>query len=92
MSQAFTVSPVDEVIEFFASGPSREEIAAFRLSDAAQTHIHTLLGKNSAGTLTDAEERELDKMVLLDDIISLIRVRVRRSQMPPQSAAHAPNV
>ena len=90
MSQAPAVSPVDEVIEFFAHGPSREQIAAFRLSEAAQGHIRALLGKNAAGTLTTAEEHELDKMVLLDDIISLIRVRAQRPAAPILDQPGAP--
>ncbi|HEY7832985.1 MAG TPA: hypothetical protein VIG30_05400 [Ktedonobacterales bacterium] len=78
MSQAPAVSPVDEVIEFFSHGPSRQEIATFELSGAAQDRLRVLLRKNAAGALTGEEEHELDKMVLLDDIISLIRVRAQR--------------
>ena len=84
MSQAPTVSPIEEVIEFFARGPSREEIASFHLSDAAQDHIRRLVHKNSAGTLTAEEDRELDKMVLFDDIISLIRARVQQASSVEQ--------
>lgn len=73
-----TAGPIEEVAAFFAHGPSRQQIAAFQLSKMARDRIRTLLGKNAAGTLTAAEERELDSMVLLDDIISLIRVRAQR--------------
>lgn len=77
MSQAPTVSPVEEVVEFLSRGPSREEIAAFRLSGAAQDRLRELLHKNSAGELTQEENRALDEMLLLDDIVSLIRARVQ---------------
>jgi len=70
-------SPVDEVVEFFADAPSREEIAAFRLSPTAHERIRTLLARHAAGALTPEEEREIDQMVLLDDILSLIRARVQ---------------
>jgi hypothetical protein len=79
MSQASTLNPVEEVVEFFARGPSREEIASFRLSDAAQERLRELLHTNAAGQATPEEDRELDQMVLLDDIVSLIRARVQRS-------------
>lgn len=79
MSQASMTSPVEEVVEFFSRGPSREEIAAFRLSEAAQERLRELLRKNSAGELTPDEQRQLDQMVLLDDVVSLIRARVRGS-------------
>lgn len=77
MSQASMVSPVEEVVEFFSRGPSRDEIAAFRLSEMAQERLRELLYKNSAGELTQEENRMLDQMLLLDDIVSLIRVRVQ---------------
>ena len=91
MSQAPSVSPVDEVIEFFARGPSRKEIAAFELSHAAQERIRALINKNSAGKLTPEEDRELDKMVLLDDIISLIRVRVKQPVSSEEQPSDSPN-
>ena len=43
MSQTPTVSPVEEVVEFFAQGPSRQDIAAFHLSEAAQNRLRELL-------------------------------------------------
>jgi hypothetical protein len=79
MSQAPTLSPIEEVVAFFARGPTREEIAAFHLSEVSQSHLRELLHRNSAGTLTADEQRQLDQMVLLDDIISLIRARVQGS-------------
>ncbi|HKB47386.1 MAG TPA: hypothetical protein VKC57_06795, partial [Ktedonobacterales bacterium] len=66
MSQATTHSPIEEVVDFFARGPSRDEIAAFQLSAGAQQRLRTLLDKNAAGSLTLDEDRELDRMVLLD--------------------------
>lgn len=33
--------------------------------------------ENAAGSLTEAEARELDQMVLLDDILSPIKVRLQ---------------
>jgi hypothetical protein len=75
---ASTVSPVTEVIAFFSRGPSRAEIAHFRLSEAAQERLRILQDRNAAGTgtgaLTPEETDELDRMVLLDDIVSLIRI------------------
>jgi hypothetical protein len=70
---------VTEVVDFFACAPSREAIATFRLSPAAQDRIRALLARNAAGTLSTEEQRELDQMVLLDDILSLIRARVQGS-------------
>ena len=86
MSQAPVTSPVGEVVEFFSTGPSREEIARFRLSEEAQERLSELLRRNAAGVLTEDEEQELDQMVLLDDIVSLIRERVARASQPGAAA------
>ena len=79
MATPAALSPVTEVIEFFARAPSREDIAVFHLSTAAYQRLRDLLARNTGGVLTTEEERELDQMVLLDDIVSLIRVRVQGS-------------
>lgn len=52
---------MSEGVEFFAGAPSRGAIAAFRLSPLAQERIHAVLARNAAGTLSPAEERELDQ-------------------------------
>lgn len=80
MSQSSDANPIEEVVDFFTQAPSREEIAAFHLSDAAQEHIRDLLAKNAAGTLTREENRNLDKIMVLNDVVSLIRARVQGAQ------------
>ncbi len=65
----------EEVVTFFATGPSREEISAFRLSEETIARLRQLLRKNSAGTLTADEAEELDQCVQLDRLLLLIRAR-----------------
>jgi hypothetical protein len=77
MASPAALNPVNEVIDFFARAPSREDIAAFRLSPAAHERLRALLARNAAGMLSPEEQRELDQMVLLDDILSLLRARVQ---------------
>ena len=79
MAGSIAESPVGEVIEFFAHAPSQEDIVAFRLSSAASRRLRELLAGNAAGMLTADEQHELDQMVLLDDLLSLIRARVQGS-------------
>jgi hypothetical protein len=67
--------PTEQIAEFFARGPSRQEIMAFRLSDESLATVRELLYKNSAGTLTPEDAQELDELVLLDRIVNLIRSR-----------------
>ena len=77
MASAAVLSPVTEVIEFLARAPSREAMADFQLSLTARERLRTLLARNAAGSLIEVEARELDQMVLLDDILSLIKARVQ---------------
>jgi len=68
----------EEIVAFFASAPTRSQIAAFRLSDAAIGRIRDLLQKKSAGTLSADETEELDHGVMLDQLIMQIRSRARQ--------------
>ncbi len=70
----------EEVAAFFARGPSREEIGAFRLSEETIARLRQLLLKNSAGTLTADEAEELDQCVQLDRLLLLIRARALEQQ------------
>ena len=57
MTTTHPVRAYDEVVDFFASGPSREEIGSFRLSEEALERAgvhegHTLLGLYEGVPLT----------------------------------------
>lgn len=67
-----------EVIEFLASGPTPQAIVAFRPSAQAQARVTELLDKNRAGTLTSAEQSELDQYESLDYLMTLVKVRARQ--------------
>ncbi|HEX9036586.1 MAG TPA: hypothetical protein VF808_06295 [Ktedonobacterales bacterium] len=79
MSHASTVSPVEEVATFFARGPSPEDIARFHLSKGAQKLIERLLDKEDDGTLSIEDKRQLDELLILNDLVALIRAQVPRS-------------
>jgi len=83
MASPAIVTPVNEVVDSFAQAPSRDDIAAFRLSPAAREYLRELLARNAVGTLAAKEQHELDQIVLLDDIISLIRACVHDTTMSP---------
>lgn len=94
MSQAPVLSPIEEVAEFFASGPSREEIARFQLSAAAQEYINQLPDKEDDGTLTPEEQKQLDELMLLNDVITLIRSHITDDSTEAgdtQGAAESPS-
>ncbi|MBS1252116.1 MAG: hypothetical protein MAG451_01152 [Anaerolineales bacterium] len=68
----------NEVIEFLASGPSPEAIVSFRPSEKAQARVAELLEKNQKGTLSTAEEAELDQYEDLDYLMALVKARARQ--------------
>ena len=90
MSKHAPASPIEEIVAFFASGPSRDDVAAFHLSRDAQEHISALLEKNRSGTLTSEEEHELDRVMALNDVISLIQARARVHSLTSSRPANLP--
>ena len=86
MSSVSHTSPVEELAAFLGRRPSAEEIAAFRLSDTALDHIRELMDKNEDGTLEPEESRELDRLILLDDVIGLIQSNLPTNESGAQRA------
>lgn len=86
MNHATLPHAYDEVVAFFASGPTREAIATFRLSDETVARVRQLLLKKSAGTLTVDETDELDQCVQLDRIVLLIRSQVYQQMQDVRDA------
>ncbi len=68
----------NEVIEFLGRGVTAQEITEFRLSSIAQTRAKSLLDKNKEGTLTPAEEAELDSYIELEEFMGLLKVQALR--------------
>ena len=66
-------NPIEEVAEFFGRGPSRDEIRQFQLSDETQAWISELLDKEDAGTLSTEERHQLDELLIIHDVVTLIR-------------------
>jgi hypothetical protein len=53
---------LEEVMDFLASGPSSEEIIAYKISDEQQRHVADLLERNRQGVLSEAERLEMDEI------------------------------
>ena len=81
-------SPIEEVAEFFARGPSTVEIAGFHLSDLALAWISELLEKEDDGILSAEEHHQLDELLIVNDLVTLIRSRVPPST--PTTTAYSP--
>jgi hypothetical protein len=66
-----------ELAEFIVSQPSLEAIADYRVSDAIQAHLDLLLEKNREANLSAEEQAELEKILLLTDLMNLAKARAK---------------
>ncbi|PWU18188.1 MAG: hypothetical protein C5B50_09785 [Verrucomicrobia bacterium] len=71
---------IQEVFEFLASGPSPEQILAFRPSQLAVDRLSELLDKNRESSLSAEEESELDTMQSLNHLFALLKVQAHQQQ------------
>ena len=69
-----------EAVSLLAQGPSAETIVAFRFSKEVEERINELLDKNQDGTLSMAENVELDRLVQLEEMIILAKAKARLAQ------------
>jgi hypothetical protein len=67
----------DEMIGFLACGPTREQIIAYKISDAAQTRLRELLDKNREDGLTEVESAELDVFQSVDYLMAALMAKSR---------------
>jgi len=66
-----------EVLDFLLNRPTPEAIIAFKVSPAAQAHIHDLLDKNREATLNTKEVAELDLYEQLEHLMILLTAKAR---------------
>jgi hypothetical protein len=70
-----TANTYTEVLDFLIKQPTPEQIAKFKVSTQAQTRLEDLLEKNHNGTISQAENSELDIYEQLDQLIILLKAR-----------------
>ena len=70
------LSPVyDDLLNYLIEKATPGEILAFKPSKVAQERANELLEANSAGTLTPEEEAELEQMLQIDRLVSVLKAR-----------------
>ncbi|HEY9750170.1 MAG TPA: hypothetical protein V6C63_15905 [Allocoleopsis sp.] len=70
-----TSSTYQEILDFLISRPTSERIIHFKVSNASQNRLQTLLQKNREASLTAAETAELDLYEQLDTLIAFLKIR-----------------
>lgn len=66
---------LDEIVDFITSGPSPDEIIAFRPSQTAQDYLSLLLEKKQAESLTDEEQSELDYYLFIEHLLRMSKIK-----------------
>jgi hypothetical protein len=69
-----TSSTYQEILDFLISQPTSNQIIGFKVSEASQSRLQTLLQKNREAILTPAESAELDLYEQLDTLMGLLKV------------------
>lgn len=64
-----------EAVEFLTSSPTAEEVAGFQFSSDVEARISELLQKSSEGTLSSAEDVELERLSRLEEQLQLLKAR-----------------
>jgi len=65
----------DEIIDFFARGPSPAEVLAFRPSDETLERVRYLLDRNASAELTKEEAEELECFGEVEHFVQLVKAR-----------------
>ena len=66
-----------EITDFLATNPTPEEIIAYELPEGLQARAHELLDKNGEGELTAKERDEMFDYVRINDMMSLLKIKMR---------------
>jgi hypothetical protein len=61
------------ILDFLASGPTPEQVAAFRPTPEMQARLEILLARSRAGQLTPAEVAELDEYERIEHLIVMLK-------------------
>jgi hypothetical protein len=65
----------DEFINYLVEKATPDEILAFQPSPEAISRAESLTEKNKTGQLSQIEQDELEQMLALDNLVSLLKAR-----------------
>ena len=65
------------IVEFLVSLPSDDEVLAYHLPGDLQERLSDLLNRNKEAQLTDEEIEELDDFIHADNMVSLLKTKIR---------------
>ena len=65
----------DDFIDFLAGGVTPETLVKFQYSDSTQEQLEELIYRAKMEKLTPEEQKELDKVLVLEHIITLAKAK-----------------
>jgi hypothetical protein len=81
-----TSGTYQEILDFLIARPTSVQIINFKVSEASQSRLQTLLEKNREAALTATEIAEMDLYEQLDTLIGFLKIRAYAAlQAPPQN-------
>jgi hypothetical protein len=70
------ISPIyDELLDYLIQKATPQEILAFKASAVAQERANDLIEKNNEGRLSPEESTELEQMLQVDRLVSVLKAR-----------------
>ena len=86
----------DELAEFLAHGPSPDEIAAFRFSEAWAERLEDLIRRQKRDEATANERVEIESALALSHLVTLTKLRIARREqggvVDPSPASESSNL
>ena len=74
-----TLQDVDAILSVLSNRPTPEEILAIRPSDEVQARFSELLAQSKAGTISRADESELERYMMLEHFVRLAKAQALQS-------------
>ena len=71
---AIQINAYQEIVDFMATPPTLDAMAAFRFSESIEARINDLLEANRNRRLTDAEAAELDEFDKLEHMMRMVKL------------------
>jgi len=68
----------DEIVDFLTSTPSPAQVLAFKPSLNLQNRADELLQKSKEGSLTEAEQRDLDYFLVIEHLMRMAKIRANQ--------------
>jgi post-segregation antitoxin (ccd killing protein) len=69
-----------EMIDLLTSGPTADQLLAFKISESAQERLEELLRKNREEELTAEERADLNTYIRLSEYLTKLKARARAGQ------------